>query len=117
MRLIKVDVEGMEEAALRGAASTIGRFRPLLYVENDRPEKSDSLVRHIDSLGYRMYWHRPALFNGGNFAENPDNVFEGVASHNMLCVHRSVRHEPGGARARSDLCPRVWLIAGSDFLT
>jgi len=38
--LIKVDVEGMELDVLEGASSTLRQFRPLLYVENDQPEKS-----------------------------------------------------------------------------
>ena len=33
--LVKLDVEGMEDAALRGAARTIRRCRPSLYVENN----------------------------------------------------------------------------------
>jgi len=37
---IKVDVEGMELSVLKGAAQTIRRFEPLLYVENDRADKS-----------------------------------------------------------------------------
>ena len=32
---MKVDIEGMEEKALRGAAETIKRCRPVLYVENN----------------------------------------------------------------------------------
>src|SRR5262249_54417426 len=38
--LIKIDVQGMELDVLEGATSTLQQFRPLLYVENDQPEKS-----------------------------------------------------------------------------
>src|ERR1039458_218014 len=34
--MLKVDVEGWEVGVLRGAMATIGRCRPILYVENDR---------------------------------------------------------------------------------
>jgi FkbM family methyltransferase len=37
---IKIDVEGMEREVLQGADGLIKRFRPLLYVENDRTEQS-----------------------------------------------------------------------------
>ncbi len=95
---IKVDVEGMEEEVLRGAANTIARCRPLLYVENDRIEKSDSLVRYIASLGYRMVWHRPPLFNPHNFSGNAENVFANVVSFNMLCLPRDSHPQiPAGA--------------------
>jgi FkbM family methyltransferase len=85
--LIKVDVEGMEEAVLRGARDTIRRLKPVLYVENDRKEKSAQLISYIGSLGYRMYWHLPRLFNPDNYFANPENVFGNFASANMLCVH------------------------------
>src|SRR5207253_506901 len=60
--LIKIDVEGMETAVVEGAAQTLARFQPVLYVENDRKEKSDELIRAIDRLGYTMHWHFPTLF-------------------------------------------------------
>jgi FkbM family methyltransferase len=37
--LMKIDVEGFELAVLEGAEVIIERCRPVLYVENDRPEK------------------------------------------------------------------------------
>ena len=66
---IKIDVEGMEEKVLRGAEKTIRKFNPVMYVENNRPNKSKSLVGFISSLGYKMYWDYDA---------------------NMLCVPKSV---------------------------
>jgi FkbM family methyltransferase len=83
---LKVDVEGMEEQVLRGAAKLIAEKRPILYVENDKPEKAASLPRYIDSLGYTMYWHRPPYFNPANFFANQENVFGNGYSVNMLCV-------------------------------
>jgi FkbM family methyltransferase len=87
---LKIDVEGMEEQVLRGAARAIERFKPVMYVENDKPDKSDDLVRYIDSLDYNMYWHKPYYFSPNNFFGNPDNVFPNVISINMLCVHKSI---------------------------
>jgi FkbM family methyltransferase len=88
--LIKIDVEGMERAVLAGAVNLIARFKPYLYVENDRPEQSADLIRFIDGLGYVMYWHLPPLFNPQNFFGNPFNAFGGIVSLNMLCAHRSL---------------------------
>src|SRR5262249_30763115 len=48
---MKIDVEGMEKLVLAGAVETIRRFRPLLYVEDDRFEKSAALRAFLDSLG------------------------------------------------------------------
>ncbi|HEV3121452.1 MAG TPA: FkbM family methyltransferase [Isosphaeraceae bacterium] len=85
-RLIKIDVEGMEIDVLQGAKQTIAKHRPYLYVENDRQEKSQDLIRYIDSLNYNMYWHRPPLFNNDNYLKNPENVFGNIVSINMLCM-------------------------------
>ena len=87
--LIKADVEGMEQQVLAGAAATIEAFHPVLYLENDRQELSHALIHHVHTLGYHMYWHRPALFNPGNCFRNADNVFGNTVSLNMLCVHSS----------------------------
>jgi FkbM family methyltransferase len=84
--LIKVDVEGMEAAVLEGARLTIERSRPILYVENDRQDRSRDLIALIQSLGYRLWWHLPPFYNPDNFDGNPDNVFGEMGSANMLCL-------------------------------
>ena len=83
---MKIDVEGMEIPVVAGAKETILRYRPTLYVENDREEYSDDLIRLISSLRYRLYSHRPPLFNRDNVARNRDNVFSDIISENMLCL-------------------------------
>ncbi|MFC1836118.1 FkbM family methyltransferase [Thermodesulfobacteriota bacterium] len=96
--LIKVDVEGMEIEVLRGAQKTIETHHPVLYVENDRTEKSAVLIEHIMSLGYRLYWHLPPLFNPGNYFGNSENVFGKTVSVNMLCIHSSANASITGLR-------------------
>ncbi len=93
---LKIDVEGMELEVLEGAAKTIARLRPALYVENDRPEKSDALIRYIDSLGYNMYWHRPLYFNPNNYAGKTENIFGNLVSLNMLCVPKDSAQQMSG---------------------
>jgi FkbM family methyltransferase len=102
--LVKVDVEGMEQDVLAGAAATVARCQPLLYVENDRQEKSTALIRMIDNLGYDMYWHLAPLFNPDNFAGCRENVFGQIASVNMICC-------PRGGRFRMNGFPPVELPA------
>jgi len=86
---IKIDTEGMELDVLMGAANTIKTLQPILYVENDRKDKSAALIQYIDSLGYDMYWHKPPLYNPQNFFNNPKNVFGDIVSLNMICLPRS----------------------------
>lgn len=89
-RFIKVDVEGMECEVLEGARDTVARFKPILYVENDRAEHSRRLITLIQSMGYRLWWHLPPLYNPDNFRNEKENIFENVVSVNMLCLPREV---------------------------
>ncbi len=82
---IKIDVEGMEADVLHGAKNTILTSRPTLYIENDRLEKSEGLIRLLLGLDYRLYWHIPPLFNPDNFFGEKENIYGNVASFNMLC--------------------------------
>jgi FkbM family methyltransferase len=96
LNVLKIDVEGMEQPVLLGAQQTLNRCRPILYVENDRADRSDDLIRCLDSLEYNLYWHLPALFNPLNFAGNSTNVFGQIISKNMIGVHRSVPQKLDG---------------------
>lgn len=85
LRLIKIDVEGMEQEVLAGGKQLIATYRPLLYVENDRVEKSKALIELIMSLGYRLWWHAPPLFNPDNYFGLKENDYPDIASFNMFC--------------------------------
>jgi FkbM family methyltransferase len=96
VRFMKIDVEGMEIEVLLGAKGLLARDRPLLYVENDRLDKSEALVAQLIADGYRMWWHVPPLFNPANFRGNADNVFADILSFNMLCLPREMKAELEG---------------------
>lgn len=88
LRLIKIDVEGMEQQVLQGANRLIAKHRPLLYVENDRVEKSKALIEWIMSAGYQLWWHIPPLFNPNNHFGIEENDYPSVVSVNMICHPR-----------------------------
>lgn len=79
--LIKADVQGMEREVLVGAAATIERFRPLIYVENDLVGNSPALISTLFALGYRLFWH-PSSVAGDSAPE----MFAQSVNINMLCV-------------------------------
>lgn len=83
---MKVDVEGMEAEVLEGAADMIRTYQPLLYVENDRLDRSEDLIKLVRRLGYTPRWHCPPLFYEDNWKGNRENVWGRQAlSANMVC--------------------------------
>ena len=88
LRLIKIDVEGMEREVLLGANGIIEKHRPLLYVENDRLEKSKALIELIMAAGYRLWWHIPFFYNPDNYFHVEENDYPNEASYNMFCQPR-----------------------------
>lgn len=84
---IKIDVEGMELEVLKGLDLSYG---PILYMENDRVEKSHDLIEYCWAQGYSLYWHTPLLYNPHNFNKNKDNVFGNIASFNMVCFPKQI---------------------------
>lgn len=87
LKLLKIDVEGMELEVIKGAQQTIKKHRPILYVENDRKDRSEELLTLIMGMNYRPYWHLPRLYMPDNYAENKENIFGGnITSLNLICL-------------------------------
>jgi FkbM family methyltransferase len=86
LKLMKIDVEGMEIPALLGARGQIARHRPVLYVENDRADNSAALIKTIMDLGYNLWWHIAPIFRPDNYQGVPFDIFGNVVSINMICV-------------------------------
>jgi len=98
LRLLKVDVEGMEADVLLGAQQTIAQHRPFLYVENDRKANSPQLISLIEGLGYDVWWHLALLHNPENFRGHGDDIFPGVVSVNLLCTPKEMSITASGVR-------------------
>lgn len=87
--LLKLDVEGFELRVLEGASAILERHHPVLYVENDRLENSQSLVEWLLKRGYRLWWHITPAYNPENFLKNERNIYGDIALMNMIGLHRS----------------------------
>lgn len=99
VKLIKADVEDMEINVLKGAQKIINRDRPILYVENNRPNSKQKLIDFILDLNYDLWWHLPFLFTKENYFNNPKNIFNrNYCSHNMLCFPKEASATINGPR-------------------
>jgi FkbM family methyltransferase len=75
--LIKIDVEGMELKVLEGARQTIQNHRPILFVENNKQENSERMIRHIMDMNYSCWWF---------FSEYSDSSRQYNPDFDMLCL-------------------------------
>lgn len=94
---VKIDIEGMEKLTLEGGKETIEKYKPTLYVEDDREDKHEALLECLDSMGYVAYKHMAPLFNPNNYYGDTENVFVApttdgslmqIVSGNLLCHHK-----------------------------
>jgi FkbM family methyltransferase len=96
LHFAKIDAEGMEGDVVTGASDTIARCRPILYMENDRPDKAPGLIQQMWDLDYDLYYHLPYYYNRYNFYGVADNIYGGTISVNMLCVPVGQHLAPDG---------------------
>jgi FkbM family methyltransferase len=96
--VLKVDVEGMEVEVLSGAQRTLDQYRPIMYLENDRDERSQELLGVTMDLGYTVYWHLPRLYNPANFYGIAEDIFPNIVSVNILCIPNEANPDIPGLR-------------------
>lgn len=85
--LIKADVEGFESEVIKGSLETIKKFKPYIYLENNRPEQLTSIQMMLQSLGYAIFSHTPPTFNPDNFNKVKENPWHGsYLEPNMICL-------------------------------
>lgn len=93
-KLLKLDVEGMEPQVLQGAVNLLDKCHPLIYTEIDRENKKAEVIAFLRARGYKIYEHKPPLYDSGNYFHNPHNEFmrQGaqIVSFNALCVPQGI---------------------------
>ena len=84
LKLIKIDVEGMEVDVLKGAKELIWAARPYLAVE--AMENHEELCATLKEYDYKVHVWQPPYFNPDNFAGNPENILKKkIAMFNVFC--------------------------------
>ena len=82
---VKIDVEGMESDVLNGGKLFINKFRPIMWIENQRvfPNKLNKLLL---KSGYALYWVLSNLFNPHNHNKSNINFFPNICQENILAI-------------------------------
>ncbi len=81
---LKIDTEGFETQVLEGARNTLAKFRPLLFVENNKEAASAQLLALVRELGYKPYWYCSLRHRANNF----NQAFWSIKGSdvNILCI-------------------------------
>jgi hypothetical protein len=101
LRLLKIDVEGMESAVLRGATNLIRQHRPIIYCEMNRADTADELASVLRMLGYDIYWHAFRGFHADNFRETSHNICGLYGDVNVVCLPQEAPDRPDLPRMNS----------------
>jgi tetratricopeptide (TPR) repeat protein len=88
--LVKVNVPAQTADVLAGAADTLWRLRPLLFLgAADRPQL-DKLSAHTRDYGYRCWTVETPLFNPDNYNRRKENIFAGLNALALLGIPEEV---------------------------
>jgi len=88
LRLIKIDVEGMEAEVLAGATNLIQRLRPIIQAECTQAEGFNALARFADILNYDLYWNGCRGYALNNFFGDRENLLGAMGDLNILMSPR-----------------------------
>lgn len=83
--LIKLDVEGVEEFALRGMAATLQKHKPAIFMEmvDERPALIDEIRKLID-IGYQLVCLTREPHRGGTSQNHERNVLLAINPHELV---------------------------------
>jgi len=83
---VKVNDGADAMGVLKGAAATLWRLRPKLFVAARDCEMLAALAGYVRDAGYQSYKLETSLFNVDNFNLRPVDVFQGKTSLALLAV-------------------------------
>jgi hypothetical protein len=116
VQLIKIDVEGTEDAVVRGARETIERDRPRVYFAASDVASVEACRRALVRSNYELYWLETWTFNRNNFNRCDFNVW-GRTELGVLAFPREanvVSPFPRVAEAELELPQRLDPAVGYD---
>lgn len=82
---LKLDAENMDYDVLRGGKKFLEKYRPTLWVENQKkyPNQINKFLLEND---YKPYWVSTMFYNPDNFFINDNNYYKNIATFNILAI-------------------------------
>jgi hypothetical protein len=84
--LVKVNDPEAAGAILAGAADTLWRLRPVLFIAASDDSGVRQSARRARDFGYRCWRMETALFNPANFNCREDDIFSGATALALLAI-------------------------------
>jgi FkbM family methyltransferase len=91
-RLVKIDVEGMEQEVLKGMSRTVDSFRPVVLVECNTIDSGVKSLLVRDWAGYEVFFARSSAFNPANYLGVSTDRFGVAQETNILFAPRALKH-------------------------
>ena len=88
--LIKIDIEGMELDALRGASKLLTRCHPVIYFEQNDTTRLADTYDYLADTGYQMFWLETHPFNKNNYRGVTENIWWRTET-GILAVPKNMR--------------------------
>jgi FkbM family methyltransferase len=85
LNFIKMDIEGNELPALRGAAKTIQLHRPTISCEILTEDVKVGIIGFLGSFGYQFEDLEIPAFNPGNYLGGQHNIFGPAKERVLIC--------------------------------
>lgn len=88
--LLKVSAGSASMDVLAGAAATLWRLRPWLFIAAEREPSLNAVAARAREYGYRTWRMETAWFNPGNFNRRHADIFEGRVALTLVAVPEEV---------------------------
>ena len=86
--LLKADVEGMELDVLNGAADTIERCKPVVFLEMNTLASAVRILDWAIARNYKMFGIILSAFNAQNFKYESENIFGDARECGVVLIDR-----------------------------
>ena len=90
LRLLKTGEAAPAGELLAGAADTLWRLRPLLFVAARDKDDLEERSLQVKDFGYRCWKIETPLFNPANFNRRENDIFAGAATSALLAIPEEI---------------------------